>query len=85
LIRSLYSTAIRLYYGKKYTEARELISACIDMGLPEAIYTMGCLYEFGITLPPNRETAVRYYKKAAELGYRDRRGAHKQWLLKKSK
>ena len=83
--RALYSTAIELYYNKKFDESMELISTCVRLGMPEAIYTVGCLYEFGIMLSPSRETAMKYYKKAAELGYKDRRGAHKQWLLKKSK
>ncbi len=85
MTRSLYSVAIRLYYNKKFSEAMELFSTCIKLGMPEAIYTFGCLHEFGIMLPLSRETAMKYYKKAAELGYKDRRGAHKQWLLRKSK
>lgn len=83
--RALYSQAIRLYFNKNFSEAIELISTCVRLGMPEAIYTFGCLYEFGIILPESRDVAMKYYKKAAELGFKDRRGAHKQWLLKKSK
>ena len=83
--RSLYSQAISLYYKRNFSEATELISTCVKLGMPEAIYTVGCFYEFGITLPQSREMAMKYYKKSADLGYKDRRGAHKQWLLRKSK
>lgn len=85
MLRALYSTAMRLYYSKKAEEARALLETCADFGLPEAIYSLGCLHEFGITTPESRQTALKYYAKAASLGYKDRRGAQKQWLLKISK
>lgn len=85
MLKSLYSTAIRLYYQKKPEKAREMIETCADLGMPKAIYTMGCLTEFGITLPPSRQTALKFYTRAASLGYKDHRGAHKQWLLRLSK
>jgi TPR repeat protein len=85
MLRSLYSTTMRVYYQGKFTEAKELIKTCISLGIAEAVYCVGCMYEFGITLPPNRELAMKYYKSAAEMGYKDDRGAHKQWLLRISK
>lgn len=85
MMRSLYSTAIRLFYNKKFDLSRSMLEVCMSFGMPEAIYTIGCLYEFGITLPPDRITARKFYDKAAELGYEDKAQAHKQKILKMSK
>lgn len=85
MIRSLYSTAIRLFYNKKFDLSRSMLEVCMSFGMPEAIYTVGCLYEFGITLPADRIIARRFYDKAAELGYEDKAQSHKQKILKMSK
>ena len=82
MIRSLYSTATRLYFNKKYDLAREMYEVCMQLGLGEATYSIGCLYEFGITTDPDRKTALRYYKKAFEQGYTDERQYHKQSMLR---
>ena len=84
MTRSLYSTAMRLFYNKKFELALDMLKICMSFGLPEAVYSVGCLYEFGIILPPDRLTAKKYYDKATELGYFDR-GSHKQKMLKMSK
>jgi TPR repeat protein len=85
MIRSLYSTAMRLYYNKKYDLAREMLEICMQLGLPDATYSIGCLYEFGITTDPDRKTALRFYKKAYDQGYSDPRQYHKQSMLRISK
>lgn len=85
MMRSLYSTAIRLFYNKKFDLSRSMLEVCMSFGMPEAIYTVGCLYEFGITLPADRGIARKFYDKASELGYEDRAQAHKQRILKMSK
>ena len=85
MIRSLYSTAMRLYYNKKYDLAREMLDVCMQLGLADATYSIGCLYEFGITTQPDRKTALRFYKKAYEQGYSDPRQYHKQSMLRISK
>ena len=82
MIRSLYSTATRLYFNKKYDIAREMYEVCMQLGLGEATYSIGCLYEFGITTAPDRKVALRYYKKAYEQGYSDERQYHKQSMLR---
>ncbi len=82
MLRSLYSTAVRLYYNKNYEVARNLFEVCMGLGLGEATYSVGCLYEFGITTDPDRKTALRYYKKAYEQGYSDPRQYHKQSMLR---
>ena len=85
MIRSLYSTAMRLYYNKKYDLARNMLEVCMQLGLPDATYSIGCLYEFGITTEPDRKTALRFYKKAYDMGYSDPRQYHKQSMLRISK
>ena len=82
MIRSLYSTATRLYYNKKYDVARSMYEVCMGLGLGEATYSIGCLYEFGITTSPDRKTALRFYKKAYDQGYSDPRQYHKQSMLR---
>ena len=85
MIRSLYSTAMRLYYNKKYDLSRSMLEVCMQLGLPDATYSIGCLYEFGITTDPDRKTALKYYKKAYDQGYSDPRQYHKQSMLRISK
>ena len=85
MVRSLYSTAMELYYNKKYDIAVEMLEVCMDLGLGDATYAIGCLYEFGITREPDRKTAMRYYKKAHDQGYRDPRQYHKQSMLRLGK
>ena len=82
MVRSLYSTAMRLYYNKKYDTARGMLEVCMGLGLGEATYSIGCLYEFGITTTPDRKTAMRFYKKAADQGFTDPRQYHKQSMLR---
>ena len=85
MVRSLYSTAMRLYYNKKFELAREMLETCMQLGVPDAIYAIGCLYEFGITTAPDRKIALRFYKKAYSEGYSDPVQGHKQIMLKMSK
>ena len=85
MIRSLYSTAMRLYYHKKYDLCRSMLELCMQLGLGDATYAIGCLYEFGITTAPDRKIALRFYKKAYEQGYSDPRQYHKQSMLRISK
>ena len=82
MVRSLYSTAMELYFNKKYELAIGMLEVCMSLGLGDATYAIGCLYEFGITKTPDRKTALRYYKKAQEQGYTDPRQYHKQSMLR---
>ena len=85
MVRSLYSRAMRLYYNKEYEIARELMELCMKLGSAAATYSIGCLYEFGITTNPDRKIALKYYKKAYEMGYSDPRQYHKQSMLRISR
>ena len=85
MLRALYSTAMRLYYNKQYDLSRSMLETCMQLGLPDATYAIGCLYEFGITTAPDRKIALKFYKKAYEQGYSDPRQYHKQSMLRISK
>ena len=82
MLRSLYSTAMELYYNKKYDIAVEMLTTCMNLGLGNATYAIGCLHEFGITTAPDRAAAMRYYKRAYDQGYSDPRQYHKQSMLR---
>ena len=82
MVRSLYSTAMELFFNKKYDLAAEMLEVCMGFGLGDATYAIGCLYEFGINRDPDRKTALRFYKKSQEQGYVDPRQYHKQSMLR---
>ena len=82
MVRSLYSTAMRLYYNKKYDIAKDMLETCMNFGLGDATYAIGCMYELGIFVNPDRNSALKYYKKALEQGYSDQRQYHKQSMLR---
>ncbi len=65
MVRSLYSTSMRLIYMKKYSEAIKLLSSFESLAYPKALYTLGCLYEFGRGVPrSDRSRASAYYERA---------------------
>lgn len=79
--RALYSTAMRLLHKKNLPEARRLLEAGRALSHPAAIYTLGCLFEFGIGGECNREEAFALYNRSFELGFRDPRQRYKLRVL----
>ena len=66
MIRSLYSTSMRLIYMGKYDEAVKLLTSFESLAYPKALYTLGCLYEFGRGVgASDKSTANKYYDLAA--------------------
>ncbi len=64
-VRSLYSAAMGLIYQKKYSEAVATLHSFEEIGYPKALYTLGCLYEFGRGVAKSdKATASAYYEKA---------------------
>ena len=82
MIDSAYSKAMRLLYMKKFKEAEELLRLCLKYNHGKGIYTLGCLNEFGLGIPTNREMAFRLYETAFELKFRDPRSVYKLCILK---
>jgi TPR repeat protein len=65
MIRQLYSQAMSLLYMRKYEEAFTLLLSSAPLGYPKALYTLGCLYEFGVgTKRSDRISAAKYYDMA---------------------
>ena len=46
------------------------------------IYTLGCLNEFGLGIPTNREVAFRLYETSFDLKFRDPRAVYKLRILR---
>ena len=82
LSRRLFSTAMRLLYRKKFEAARRMLEVCRSAGHPKGIYTLGCMYEFGIGTPTDRELAFSLYETAYSLKFRDPRQVYKLCILK---
>jgi TPR repeat protein len=82
LSRRLYSTAMRLVYKKNYGEAKRLLEIAGDLCEPSAIYTLGCIYEFGMGVKCNKNLAYDYYEKAFSMKFRDPRSKYKLSVLR---
>lgn len=82
MLNSVYSKAMRLIHLKKFPEAEQLLKVCLKLGHGKGIYTLGCLNEFGLGIPTNREVAFRLYETAFELKFRDPRSVYKLRILR---
>lgn len=66
MVRQLYSTAMSLIHNKKYAEAVKLLTSFESLAYPKALYTLGCLYEFGRGVSrSDRARATLYYERAS--------------------
>lgn len=77
-----FSTAMRLLYKKKFRAAKYYLDVCKTLGNPKAIYTLGCLYEFGVGIEVNKDYAFSLYEEAYKLKFRDPRAVYKLRVLK---
>ena len=88
MVNALYSDAMRLIYQKNYTRAFEVLTALDRFSHPKALYTLGCLYEFGIGTPrSDRSTAAKYYAAARAgstmfRGFTDADSKYKRTVLR---
>ena len=82
LSKKFYSTAMRLIYIGKFSIAKGYLEAASDLKLPKAIYTLGCLYEFGKGTETNKIEAYRLYDAAEKSGFNDNRSQYKLTILK---
>ena len=73
---------MRLLYKRKFDAAKEHLDFCHSIGNPKAIYTLGCLYEFGMGVPVNKDYAYALYEDAYKLKFRDPRAVYKLRVLK---
>ena len=65
-VRALYAQSMELLFQKKYTDAAKLLASFESIGYPKALYTLGCLYEFGKGVHTDPKRASAYYKRAYE-------------------
>ena len=83
MVRALYAQAMELLLQKKPVEAARLLSSFESLAYPKALYTLGCLYEFGGgMITANKDEAFKLYNKSAKMGYADERTAYKSKILK---
>ena len=82
LSKSGFSKAMRLLYKRRFAAAKEYLDYCHSLNNPKAIYTLGCLYEFGISVPVNKDYAFSLYEDAYRLKFRDPRAVYKLRVLK---
>lgn len=82
IIRQVYSNAMSMIYQKKLEAAIELLNAIEKYDHAMGIYTLGCLYEFGLGTPTDRERAFALYEKSFSLRFRDPRAVYKLKVLK---
>jgi TPR repeat protein len=80
--KRIYSTSMRLIYQKKFKTAKNYLEIAADLMYPKAIYTLGCLYEFGIGAKCDKELAFNLYEKAYSLFFRDPRSEYKLNVLR---
>lgn len=88
MVRSLYSRSVRLIYMHKYDEAAKLLSSFESLAYPKALYTLGCLYEFGRGVEKSDKAAANKYYDMAYRGspafgsFDDKSSRYKLRLLK---
>ena len=82
MVKKIYSKAMSLIYQKKLTSAVELLLMCERFSHARGIYTLGCLNEFGLGTPTNRERAFELYERSFDLKFRDPRAIYKLQVLK---
>lgn len=82
MVRKAYSTAMRLIYRKNFAAAREHLAISVRADDARGIYTLGCLCEFGLGAPTDRERAFSLYERAFDLKFRDPRAVYKIIILK---
>ena len=82
MLKGVYSKAMTLIYKKNFKEAEELLRICLKLGHAKGIYTLGCLNEFGLGIPTNREMAFRLYETSFDLMFRDPKAVYKLRILR---
>ena len=82
MLAKVYSNAMTLIHKKQFAEAEKLLKICLRLGHGKGIYTLGCLNEFGLGIPTNREIAFRLYETAFDLRFRDPRAVYKLRILR---
>lgn len=83
--KRVYSQAMRLVHMGKPAVAVELLLLAEKLEYPKAIYSLGCLYEFGMGVPTDKDKAYAMYERAYKMLFRDPRARFKLSILRKAK
>lgn len=74
-VYAIYYTGEYYYNNKEYKEALKYFNEVADKGYGQTYYKLASLYyneeQNGVPIPYNKQKAMYYYKKAAELGVRN--------------
>jgi len=65
MVRQLYALCMELIYMKKFEVAFKIITSAESLGYPKLLYTIGCMYEFGLGCDTSKKRANEYYSRAA--------------------
>lgn len=82
LSRALYSRAMRLLYNKKFDAALSAFNLSAELDMPKALFAVGTFYEFGISVPVDREKAMLCYAEAKSRGFTDENSNLKRTVLR---
>ena len=82
LAKKFYSKAMHLIYKGRFDAAIGYLEASSKLSFSKAIYTLGCLFEFGRGTETDKSEAYRLYALADEAGFRDTRSKYKLTILK---
>ena len=82
MLNAMYSNAMSMIHQKKFREAESFLKICLRLGHAKGIYTLGCLNEFGLGIPTNREIAFKLYETSFDLKFRDPRAVYKLKILR---
>ena len=85
IAKKIYSQAMRLVHIGKSDIAVELLALSEQLEYPKAIYSLGCLYEFGMGVPTDKDRAYDMYERAYKLKFRDPRAKFKLSILRIAK
>lgn len=65
LVRQVYALCVELIYMKKFDAAFKVLKSAEGLGYPKLLYTIGCMYEFGLGCDTSKKRANEYYERAA--------------------
>lgn len=82
LAESAYAKGMELIFMKKFAEAERVLLGCLKARHAKGIYTLGCINEFGLGIPTNRDRAFKLYECSFDLGFRDPRAVYKLIVLR---
>ena len=65
MVKQVYALCMELIYMKKFDTAFKILTSAEALGYPKLLYTIGCMYEFGLGCDTSKKRANEYYSRAA--------------------